>query len=81
MITKVVKMPKNDNGVYQMNKRGLSIRERIIEEIEYAESVQSEEDRKILATKALGAADMAVEFSLITYIEWEVFINRIFKMI
>ena len=64
-----------------MNKRGFSIGQRINEEIEYAESVQSEEDRKILATKALGAADMAVEFSLITYIEWEVFISRIFKMI
>ena len=62
------------------NKRGQSVSERLKEEIEYAESVESAEHREVLAIKALGAADMAVEFKLITYKEWETYINRIFKI-
>lgn len=63
-----------------VNRRGQSVNERLKEEIEYAENAESAEQKEILAIKALGAADMAVEFGLITYKEWEHYINRIFAM-
>lgn len=62
------------------NKRGLSITDRLNDDIKYAETIESAGHREILALKALGAADMAVEFNLITYKEWETYIDRIFKM-
>lgn len=62
------------------NRHSKSLQDRLTEDIEYAEKAESAEQREILAIKALGAADMAVEFNLITYKEWETYINRIFKM-
>ena len=63
------------------NKKGKSINERLNEDIQYAEATTEISDRTLLATKALGAADLAVEFGLITYTEWEQHIDRIFKLI
>ena len=63
------------------NKKGKSINERLNEDIQYAEATTEISDRTLLATKALGAADLAVEFGLITYTEWEQYIDRIFKLI
>ena len=63
------------------NKRGKTINERLEEDIKYAEATTEIADRTLLATKALGAADLAVEFGLITYTEWELYIDRIFKLI
>lgn len=60
------------------NKRGKSINERLIEDIEYAEATTEIADRTLLATKALGAIDFAVEFGLITFEEWEKYIHRVF---
>lgn len=62
------------------NRRGISIRERLSKEIEYAENIESIEHKDVLAIKALGAVDMAVEFGLITYKEWEAFVSRIFAI-
>ena len=62
------------------NGRGKSIHERMIEDIEYAKSVKDAESRALLATKALGAADLAVEFGLITYTQWEQYINDVFNI-
>lgn len=61
-----------------INKRGISISERLNKEIEYAESIEGIELKDALAVKALGAVDIAVEFGLITYKEWEDFASRIF---
>lgn len=63
------------------NKQGQNVQDRIKQDIEYAESKENISDRMLLATKALGAADLAVEFNLITYKEWETYIDRIFKML
>lgn len=63
------------------NKRGKTINERLNEDIKYAEATTEMADRTLLATKALGAADLAVEFGLITYTEWELYIDRIFKLL
>lgn len=63
------------------NKRGKTINERLEEDIQYAEATTEIADRTLLATKALGAADLAVEFGLITYTEWELYIDRIFKLL
>ena len=62
------------------NKRGYTVQERIKQDIEYATKIEDKANRRLLATKALGAADIAVEFGLITYNEWEKHIEDIFKI-
>lgn len=62
------------------NKRGYTAQERITQDIEYAKNMKDKADRTLLATKALGAADLAVEFGLITYNEWEKHIDDIFQI-
>jgi len=62
------------------NKRGYTVQERLKQDIEYAKGMKDKADRTLLATKALGAADLAVEFGLITYKEWEKHIENIFAI-
>ena len=62
------------------NKRGYTVQDRIKQDIEYAQKVEDIHSRRLLATKALGAADIAVEFGLITYNEWERHIEDIFNI-
>lgn len=62
------------------NKRGFTVQERLKQDIEYAKTVENEASRQLLATKALGAVDFAVEFGLITYAEWEKYIENIFQI-
>lgn len=63
------------------NKRGYTVQERIEQEIEHAKKMKDKADRTLLATKALGAADFAVEFGLITYNKWEEYIEDIFILL
>lgn len=63
-----------------MNKRGKTVKDRLNEDIEYARNTVNIKHRELLALKALGAADLAVEFGLITYPEWEKYIESIFKI-
>lgn len=63
-----------------ITKRGYTVQDRIRQDIEYAMGMLNEADRTLLATKALGAADLAVEFGLITYNEWEQYIGMIFDI-
>ena len=63
------------------NRRGKTVNERLEQDIKCAEATTEIADRTLLATKALGAADLAVEFGLITYTEWEHYIDRIFKLL
>ena len=62
------------------NKRGYTVQDRIKQDIEYAKKIKDTDDRRLIATKALGAVDFAVEFGLITYKEWEKHIDDIFKI-
>lgn len=61
------------------NRQGKSIQERLTEELQYINQIENAEHKKILAYKALGAVDIAVEFGLITYSEWEQYIKNIFQ--
>lgn len=63
------------------NRRGKTLRDRLNEDIEFAKNVGNAGQQEMLAIKALGAVDMAVEFGLITYKEWEQYIKRIFQLI
>lgn len=63
------------------NKRGYTVQERIKQDIEHAKKMKNKADRTLLATKALGAADFAVEFGLITYNKWEEYIEDIFILL
>ena len=71
---------KFERGVSMNNKRGYTVQERLKQDIEYAKIMKDKAERKLLATKALGAVDLAVEFGLITYNEWERHIEDIFKI-
>lgn len=63
------------------NRQGKSVNERLKEEILYINQVKNTEHQKILANRALGSVDIAVEFGLITYSEWELYIKHIFKFV
>lgn len=62
------------------NKQGYTVQDRLKQDIEYAKNIENTSDRRLIATKALGAADFAIEFGLITYKEWEKHIEDIFKI-
>lgn len=62
------------------NKRGYTVQDRITHDIEFAKNIKDSTHKRLLASKALGAADLAVEFGLITYNEWERHIEDIFKI-
>ena len=82
MNTKVSKCLKNDNEVLQLkNKQGYTVVERIEQDIKHAESVKDKAKQMMLASKVLGAVDLAVEFGLITYNEWEQYIDRVFNIL
>ncbi len=63
------------------NRRGQTVKDRITEEFNYIKTLDNIEERNVLATKALGAADIAVEFGLITYTEWEAFVSEYFTVV
>lgn len=64
-----------------LNNRGMTVKDRLSEDIAYVESIKDREQKKILSAKALGAADLAVEFNLITYKEWNKLTHRIFLIL
>ena len=63
------------------NRRGQKVAERLTEEFEYIKTIDDSAHQKVLAYKALGAADIAVEFGLITYNEWEKYVESFFKIV
>lgn len=63
------------------NVHGNTIQDRLSFNIELAESTTDTESKKALAHQALGAVEIAVEFGLITYIEFERHIHKIFEML
>lgn len=52
------------------NKQGLTISERITKDIEFATAEKNKEQRQLLAHMAIAAAELAIDFDLITYKEW-----------
>lgn len=63
------------------NNRGNTIQDRLSFDIETACKADNMEHKKLLAFQALGAVEIAVEFGLITYIEFEKYIHKIFESI
>lgn len=63
------------------NKQGLTITERIHKDIEAAEETNNAEHRQLLAHMAIAAAELAVDFELITYKEWGELTRRAFAAI
>lgn len=63
------------------NHRKMKVKDRIEEELRSIETMDIGQPKKLLAIKLLGAVDLAVEFQLITYKEWERFISRIFLIL
>ena len=63
------------------NKQGYTVQERIKQDMEYIKNIEDENSKAMLVYKALGAVDFAVEFGLITYDEWEQYIDRLFDIL
>lgn len=63
------------------NKNGLTAAERIIKDLQTIETTENAEQRKLLAYMAIAAAELAVDFNLITHSEWAEFIDRAFTVI
>ena len=63
-----------------LNKRRKTVADRLKEDIAYAKKTDNARHRELLAIKVLGAADLAVEFGLITFNEWEKHIEDILKI-
>lgn len=62
------------------NKHGLSIIERINNDIDIAESTIDKDQRRLLAYMALAEAELAIDFNLITRREWEELTQRAFAV-
>lgn len=64
------------------NNRGLTVSERIQESFEIAKEMQgSQQDRKAFALRAIGVADFALEYDLITYEEWQGYLSEFFNVV
>lgn len=64
-----------------MNTTGSTIQDRLQFDIELAKNAKNKEHKKALAFQALGAVEIAVEFGLITYLEFERYISKIIELI
>lgn len=64
-----------------MNTTGSTIQDRLQFDIELAKNAENRENKKALAFQALGAVEIAVEFGLITYLEFEQYISKIIELI
>lgn len=62
------------------NAQGLTVTERINRDIDNAELVTNEEHRKLLAHMAISAAELAVDYNMITYREWGRLTRRAFAI-
>lgn len=60
------------------NRHGLTITERIKKDIELAEKSRNKDHRELLAHMAIAAAELAIDFDLITYKEWGELTRRAF---
>lgn len=63
------------------NRQGLTIFERITKDIEFASMESNAEQRRLLAHMAIAAAELAIDFGLITYKEWGELTRRAFAVI
>jgi hypothetical protein len=64
-----------------LNTTGSTIQDRLQYDIELAKNARNKEHKKALAFQALGAVEIAVEFGLITYLEFEQYISKIIELI
>ena len=62
------------------NAQGLTVTERISRDIDNAELETNEEHRKLLAHMAISAAELAVDYNMITYKEWGSLTRRAFAL-
>ena len=63
--------------LYMRNNRGLTVQDRIKESFEIAREVKgTQQEKKAFALRAMGVADFALEFGLITYTEWEKYLSE-----
>ena len=58
-----------------------TIHKRLLFYFELAKKADNIENKQAIVNQALGASEIAVEFGLITYRDFEKYIHHIFKMI
>ncbi|MBR3592186.1 MAG: hypothetical protein IKL46_04980 [Clostridia bacterium] len=62
------------------NEQGKTVNERLKRDIEHAKKIENAEQRKLHAYMIMGAAELAVDFGMITYTEWGKHTNEVFKI-
>lgn len=77
----VIKVSNSLNNVSRCSILDSNIHKRLTFEIDLARNTKDIEKKKALANQALGAVQIAVEFGLITYIEFEKYISSIFNLL
>lgn len=80
MISKLVIILKMIRGVAMQNHRGMTIQDRILNEIDFVRDIEDKKLQQTFITRLLGAVDFAVEFKLITFEEWDKYIGMIFAI-
>lgn len=63
------------------NKYGLTPGKVIENDLDFASSCLNKKVRHEVAVKAIGAADIAVDFGLVTYDEWNDLVHKAFKLL
>ena len=64
------------------NNRGLTVNDRIKESFDIAREINgTSQDKKAFALRAIGVADFALEFGLITFEEWEQYLSEYFQIV
>ena len=64
-----------------INNRGMTVKDRISESFEIArETDGTPQDKKAFALRAIGVADFALEFGLITFEEWENYLSEYIRI-
>ena len=58
-----------------------TIHRRLLFYFELAKRTENSENKKAIVNQAVGASEIAVEFGLITYMEFEHYISKIFEML
>lgn len=64
-----------------LNKQSKTVNERLKRDIELAKKIEDFEQRKLHAYMIMGAAELAVDFGMISYTDWDKHTREAFEII
>ena len=66
-------------GVAMKNRRKQTPKERLYEELRQIERIENTDLKKVTTYKLFGKIDLALEYNMITYKEWEYCVSVLFN--